>query len=98
VWWPLPLWLLQSTSVLDPVIPKALDGLRADLDLAGKHVSVVYRIAKLGYGPTAIILNGTSLPFDREANPYRPGGVKLSMVAVREQLTDAPNTLQIQLR
>jgi hypothetical protein len=58
----------------------------------------VYRTAKLGYGPKAIILNGTSLPFDRESNPYREGGVEVSMAAIRELLTDAANTLQIQLR
>ena len=88
----------KSALVLDPLIPKALDGLRADVELGGKHVSVVYRTAKLGYGPTAIMLNGTSLPFDREANPYRAGGAEVSMAAVRERLNDAANTLQIQLR
>jgi 1,2-beta-oligoglucan phosphorylase len=88
----------KSTVVLDPVIPKALDGLRADVELAGEQVSVVYRTEMLGYGPTSVTLNGTALPFDREANPYRAGGVEVSMAAVRERLTDAANTLQIQLR
>jgi 1,2-beta-oligoglucan phosphorylase len=88
----------KSSLVLDPVIPKALDGLRADLELAGKKVTFVYRTAKLGYGPTAITLNGMPLSFDREANPYRAGGVELSMEAVRDLLTDAANTLQIELR
>jgi cellobiose phosphorylase len=88
----------KSTLVLDPVIPKALDGLRADVELAGKQVSVVYRTEMLGYGPTAVTLNGMPLPFDREANPYRAGGVEVSMAAVRERLTGAANTLQIRLR
>lgn len=88
----------KSTVVLDPVIPKALDGLRADVELAGEQVSVVYRTEMLGYGPTSVTLNGTALPFDREANPYRAGGVEVSMAAVRERLTDVANTLQIQLR
>ncbi len=88
----------KSVLVLDPLIPKALDGLRADLELGEKHVTVVYRTEKLGYGPTAVILNGTPLRFDREANPYRAGGVEVSMAAVRDLLTDATNTLQIRLR
>jgi hypothetical protein len=46
----------KSALFLDPVIPKALDGLRADLDLVGKQVSVVYRSEKLGCGPKAVIL------------------------------------------
>ncbi len=88
----------KSTVVLDPVIPKSLDGLRADVELCGKAVSVVYRTQRLGHGPTAVTLNGTALRFDREANPYRVGGVELSMAAVHELLTDTANTLQIQLR
>jgi len=88
----------KSVLVLDPVIPKALDGLRAEVELAGKHVSVVYRTEKLGYGPTAITLNGAPLPFEREVNTYRTGGAAVSLAAVSERLTDAANTLQIQLR
>jgi cellobiose phosphorylase len=88
----------KSVLLLDPVIPKALNGLRAEVELAGKHVSVVYRTEKLGYGPTAITLNGTALSFEREANTYRTGGAAVSMAAIRERLNDAANTLQIQLR
>ncbi|MET0152125.1 MAG: hypothetical protein ABW298_05910 [Candidatus Binatia bacterium] len=88
----------KSTLVLDPVIPRSLDGLRAEVELAGKRVSVVYDVAKLGCGPTAVTLNGALLRFDRESNPYRLGGVELSMAAARELLTDAANTLQVQLR
>jgi cellobiose phosphorylase len=88
----------KSVVVLDPVVSKALDGLRAEVELAGKHVSVVYRTEKLGYGPTAITLNGAQLPFEREVNTYRTGGAAVSMAAVSERLTDAANTLLIQLR
>jgi cellobiose phosphorylase len=88
----------KSTLVLDPMIPKSLDRLQADVELCGKTVSVVYRVQELGHGPTAVTLNGTALRFDREANPYRVGGVELSMAAVRELLTETANTLQVQLR
>jgi cellobiose phosphorylase len=88
----------RSTLVLDPVIAKPLDGLRVDIELDGRRVSVEYRTQRLGHGPTAVILNGTALRFDREANPYRVGGVELSMAAVRDALTDTANTLQIRLR
>jgi 1,2-beta-oligoglucan phosphorylase len=88
----------KSTLVLDPVVPKSLDGLRADVDLAGKRVTVAYRTAKVGLGPTLVTLNGTALRFDREANPYRPGGVELSMDAVRGALTDSANVLEIELQ
>ena len=87
----------KSGAGLDPVIPKSLDGLRADVELAGKRASVVYNSADLGYGPTAVTLNGKALRFDREANPYRAGGVEVSMAALHELLTDSANTLEIQL-
>ncbi len=38
--------------VIDPVIPKALDGLRVELHLAGRQFDITYRIEKNGCGPT----------------------------------------------
>ena len=87
----------NSTIILDPVIPKALNGLRAEIELAGKKVRVEYRIENRGCGPTAIILNGAPLPFEREANPYRSGAAAVPMAAVNEQLEEAENTLEIRL-
>ena len=88
----------KSGLVLDPVIPLAFDGLRAEVELCGKPVSVVYRTDARGHGPTAITLNGAPLPFVRAANPYRTGGVEVSMIAVRERLTGTANTLVIELQ
>jgi len=59
-------------------------GYVAEVELAGKQVSVHYHSATLGCGPTAITLNGTPLPFDREANPYRTGGVEVSMATLSD--------------
>jgi cellobiose phosphorylase len=84
--------------VIDPMMPKALDGLCADLELAGKQVKVVYRVAALGYGPTTLTLNGTELSFQREANPYRLGGAQVSMAELNELLTGGANVLQVQLQ
>ena len=87
-----------SVLVVDPVIPKALDGLCADIELAGKPVQVVYRVAASGSGPTGLTLNGTALPFERETNPYRTGGATVQMAALRRLLTAAANTLEVQLQ
>lgn len=88
----------KSALVVDPVIPKALDGLRAEIELAGKRVDVVYHIAAAGHGPTALTLNGTALPFERTANPYRCGAAQIAMAAVTALLNDQANTLSVQLR
>jgi cellobiose phosphorylase len=82
---------------VDPVVPKSLDGLRADTTLDGRPVRVVYRIAAAGYGPTALTLNGTSLPMTRTSNPYRTAGVTVAMAAVRERLREDGNELVIAL-
>ena len=86
-----------AVLVIDPVIPKALDGLCADIELAGKPVQVVYQHRRLGFGPTALTLNGTALPFEREANPYRTGGAAVPMAVLRQLLSAAANTLEVQL-
>jgi cellobiose phosphorylase len=93
------LGLRRGRSVLgiDPVIPKALDGLCAEVTLAGRPVRVRYRIAAAGHGPTAVVLNGKPLPTERMTNPYRTAGVAVGMSAVRERLTDGANELVVDL-
>ena len=88
----------KSVLVIDPVIPKALDGLCADAELAGKRVKVVYRISAQGCGPTALTLNGTELAFRREANPYRLGGAQVSMAVLQQLLADGLNMLEVRLQ
>jgi cellobiose phosphorylase len=82
---------------VDPVVPKALDGLRARMTLAGHDLRVVYRIAAAGHGPTAVVLNGRPLPLTRTTNPYRTAGVTIPMAAVRAGLRDGPNDLVVDL-
>jgi 1,2-beta-oligoglucan phosphorylase len=93
------LGLRRGRSVLgiDPVIPKVLDGMRADVCLADRVVCVEYRVAAHGRGPQAVTLNGKLLPMTRMANPYRTGGVNVSMSAVRQLLGQKENTLVVEL-
>jgi cellobiose phosphorylase len=87
----------KSALVLDPVIPRALDGLRAEVDVAGRPATLAYRVASAGCGPTAVTVNGTAVPFEREANPYRSGGARLSMAALARLLTAGENEIVVQL-
>jgi cellobiose phosphorylase len=93
----LGLRLEKSALVVDPVIAPELDGLTARLDLAGHPLEVVYRTGQNGRGPVAIDLNGTSIEFSREANPYRPGAVRVGMDELERRLTDAGDRLTILL-
>ena len=71
----------KSALVVDPVIPPALDGLKAEMELEGRRLEITYRIRGQGAGPLAVNLNGDDLPFTREANPYRTGAAEIPMPA-----------------
>jgi cellobiose phosphorylase len=87
----------SSRLVVDPVMPKALDGLRIEVELWERPVEVVYRIGERGCGTTAIQLNGLDLPFTRSPNPYRTGAAVVSMAEVRQHLKEGANRLLLQL-
>lgn len=86
-----------GSLIIDPVMPAALDGLKAKLTLAGHPVTVVYRIKSAGRGPTAVDLNGMNLDFTREANPYRPGAVRIALDAFTRALTGSADLLAISI-
>jgi cellobiose phosphorylase len=87
----------RSRVVIDPVLPRALDGLRAGFGLAGHDVEILYRVGERGHGPTALTLNDRPLDFEREANPYRTGGAALAMDDLRAGLAGGANRLVVEL-
>jgi len=82
---------------LDPVIPKALDGLQVRMTLAGRQFEVTYRIQEKGFGPTKVVLNGAELAFTRGSNPYRTGAAAILMDTVQARLTEGVNKLMLWL-
>lgn len=87
----------RSSTVVDPVLPKTLDGLAIDVVLEGRLLRVEYRVSKRGAGPVALTLNGATLAFEREANPYRPGGAVVSTALLRERLGGAGDVLVVEV-
>jgi cellobiose phosphorylase len=87
----------RAALTIDPAIPPALDGLRAEVEIAGRRVDVLYCCGTKGVGPVAVTLNGTALPFTRLDNPYRAGGVVVPTAAIAERLLPADNELVIAL-
>ena len=84
----LGLRLRRSSLCIDPVLPPALDGLVARIELEGRAVAVRYRVGPLGHGPRTLTCNGRPLAFDREPHPYRTGGAVIPMDVLRERLRD----------
>jgi len=87
----------RSQFVIDPAIPKDLDGLQAELEVASIRFEITYRIETRGCGVLALELNGRDLPFSRRSNPYRPGGAEVPMAALREIARSGVNRLAVQL-
>ncbi|MBM4243660.1 MAG: hypothetical protein FJ148_07590 [Deltaproteobacteria bacterium] len=87
----------RSFVVVDPVLPRALDGLAIDTELAARPVRVEYAVAARGAGPVSLTLNGAELPFTREPNAYRDGGAVIAMDVLRERLSATGNVLRIGL-
>jgi 1,2-beta-oligoglucan phosphorylase len=80
----LGLRLEKDALVIDPVVPPDLNGLSAEAELAGRKFRVTYHVDRKGCGPTRIQSKGQDIPFTREANPYRTGGVKVLLANFAE--------------
>jgi hypothetical protein len=65
--------------------------------LQGHTVELRYDIKGRGCGVNEVLVNGANLPFERAANPHRPGAALVSMSAVLERLTADRNLIHIDL-
>jgi cellobiose phosphorylase len=75
----------KERLVIDPVVPRGLDGLRARLEIEGRPLEIEYRVRERGCGPVALLLDDRPLAFEVEPNPYRPGGAVVPMDELRER-------------
>lgn len=82
---------------IDPVIPSALSGLRAETKLLGRPFEVSYEIGDAGHGVSAATLNGIVLPLTYDANPHRRGAARIKLVSVQERLKSERNVLTIEV-
>lgn len=89
--------LRRSTLCIDPVLPRALDGLVARTELDGRAVRLCWRIGARGHGPRALSCNGQPLAFDREPHAYRIGGALVSMDVLRQRLRGGENDIEIEV-
>jgi CRISPR-associated protein Csx3 len=84
--------------VFDPVLPHRLDGLVADVRLLGLPVRLIYSVRSGTSAPSAIRVNGSLLTdVRRDANPYRPGGLRVDGAALAASLTAQQNRIEIDL-
>jgi cellobiose phosphorylase len=82
---------------IDPVMPRALDGLHVGASLAGRPIELDYRVGEAGCGVNRIALNGAQLSFNAVPNPHRRGGALLDSKAVIERMTSGRNQIRIEI-
>ena len=83
--------------IFDPVLPRRLDGLIADVTLCGRPVTLSFRIQQSTHSPVFITVNGRRLEGVRESNPYRLGGLRVNSEALLALLAPGPNRIEIEL-
>jgi cellobiose phosphorylase len=88
----------SDALVLDPVLTRDLNGLRATLQWRGCDVELRYAVAADGAPVRSVTLNGHGLAFERLANRYRIGAARLSLSVLSERLVPGLNRLEIDLR
>jgi CRISPR-associated protein Csx3 len=86
-----------TVALIDPVLPERLDGLTAEIPLAGGVLRVRYRVGEQGHGPTEVRLAGRVLPATRAENPYRCGGLVVDLADLAEALRPDGPELEIHL-
>ncbi|MCL2286237.1 MAG: cellobiose phosphorylase [Firmicutes bacterium] len=78
----LGLRIKQGDVILDPILPKALDGLVFSYKILGKPVKIHYHVT--GNPVSKILLDGQEISFTQINEPYRNGGALFPAEIVEE--------------
>ncbi|MDB4987461.1 MAG: hypothetical protein JWN04_2639 [Myxococcaceae bacterium] len=81
--------------ILDPVLARSLDGLKASLRFRGHPVTFVYHVDGAGFGPHTISVNGETTAFEHERNRYRQGGAVIQLARFMALLKADENVVEI---
>jgi 1,2-beta-oligoglucan phosphorylase len=81
--------------LLDPVLPRAADGLTFDFEYDRRPVRYVYHVAGDGFSPREVIVNGRPLAGRYAENPYRRGGLLISRRDFANALKRDENVVEI---
>ncbi|MBM7693795.1 cellobiose phosphorylase [Peribacillus deserti] len=79
--------------VVDPVLPKTLDGLKMHFQVLGHPVTFTYRLG--GSSVKNILINGQNVEAEQMSNRYRHGGVRITHKDLSRLLTESSNLIEI---
>jgi cellobiose phosphorylase len=83
--------------VIDPVMPRSMDGLSARLDLSGRFVTWKYIVKEGNFSPKTVLVNGQPIALTREETKYRAGGGIISLDRFLSLLNAEENTVEVRL-
>lgn len=83
--------------IIDPVIPKKMDGLSASFRIKSHNVNLKYRLLNGTYNPKRIRINGNEIPFTIYENPYRDGGAVINLNYFLSRLNLTNNMMEIEM-
>lgn len=79
--------------VIDPVLPKDLDGLQFNFTLRGAPVTFIYHLAE--NEKNRVTINGQIANFETLSNRYRNGGIRISKKELENRLKNDQNVIEI---
>jgi 1,2-beta-oligoglucan phosphorylase len=63
--------------------------------LFGKLLEIEYEIKGAGCGVSGVSINGSTVQFDREVNPYRSGAARVPLSDVRRLLASRHSVMRV---
>ncbi|HEY6132216.1 MAG TPA: hypothetical protein VIV27_09360, partial [Halioglobus sp.] len=82
--------------VIDPVLPRSMNGVQLCLDWNGKRVRWIYHVVEQSFAPARIVVNGSSVDgCDRLEQPYRNGGLGIDASRFNSMLSQPDNVVEI---
>jgi len=84
--------------VIDPVLPKSMNGVELDLEWNGKRVKWIYHVERHAFAPAKVVVNGIEVAdYSLTENPYRTGGCSMDAALFDSMLTELENTVDVYL-
>ena len=81
--------------LFDPVMPPALDGLRADIRVSGRRLQIRYEVRGAGCGVSAVRCNDRPLQHSYDPNPHRRGAARVALAELLGHLKAADNVVTV---
>ncbi|MHC1774565.1 MAG: hypothetical protein AB9834_04045 [Lentimicrobium sp.] len=83
--------------IIDPVIPRSMDGISATIHFMGHEITFKYSIKDDCFNPKRISVNETAVEFSYDDNHYRKGGAVIASGLFLSMLNQQDNIVEIEL-